>query len=469
MWLWSIIIIPLLGSIWIGLKKREDLNNEISLGVLIINMIIIITIWLKWNTGIIGYQIIEKGWKIMLGLDGISLIFILLTNIIICISILASWRTINTRIYNILMLILTSILIGVFITIDLIPFYICFESSLIPMYLLIGIYGSNEKKRIYAAYSIMLITLIGSLAMLVGILGIISGMGGNEYIIATEMSISRQKIIWLAFFIALAVKTPIIPLHFWLPEAHTEANISGSIILAGILLKLATYGYIRFSIGLLPIASYYFTPLIYGISICSIIYSSLSTLRQIDLKKIIAYSSIGHMSIVNIGLFSNNYTGIEGAILLSVAHGIVSPALFILVTALYERYHTRIIRYYRGMVIRMPLYSIFLFIFTLANMATPLTGNFNGELLIFSGSFLFNPISVILAALGIILSAAYSIWLFNRICFGSPSYYCEPSSDLTRFEFLLLLPCLFLVLILGIYPNIILEYIHLSHFGMAFI
>ena len=469
MWLWSIIVTPLLGSIWIGLKKRENWNNEISLGILIINMIIIITIWLKWNTGIIGYQIIEKGWKIMLGLDGISLIFIILTNIIMCISILASWRTINTRIYNILMLILTSILIGVFLTIDLIPFYICFESSLIPMFLLIGIYGSNEKKRIYAAYSIMLITLMGSLAMLVGILGIISGMGGNEYIIATEMSISRQKIIWLAFFIALAIKTPIIPLHFWLPEAHTEANISGSIILAGILLKLATYGFIRFSIGLLPIASYYFTPLIYSISICSIIYSSLSTLRQIDLKKIIAYTSIGHMSIINIGLFSNNYTGIEGAILLSVAHGIVSPALFILVTALYERYHTRIIRYYRGMVIRMPIYSIFFFLFTLANMATPLTGNFNGELLIFSGSFLFNPISVILAALGIILSAAYSIWLFNRICFGSPSYFCEASLDLTRFEFLLLLPCLFLVLLLGIYPNIILEYIHLSHFGMAFI
>jgi NADH-ubiquinone oxidoreductase chain 4 len=449
----SLIVVPLIGSIIIIIGSNK--GKLISLITSIINILLIITIYIKWNNNNVGYQIIENWWNIInLGIDSISLIMILLTSFVMCLSTLASWRTIQSKLFYFYITIMSSILMGVFLTLDLIPFYICFESSLIPMFLLIGTYGSNKERKIYAAFSIMLTTLIGSLIMLLAILSIYSYIGSNIYIIANDITNERQNILWLGLLAALGVKTPIIPLHLWLPEAHTEANISGSIILAGVLLKLATYGYLRLSIGLMPIASYYFTPLIYAISITSLIYSSLSTLRQIDLKKIIAYSSIGHMSIVNIGLFSNNLTGISGGLLLSFAHGIVSPALFLLVTFLYDRYHTRIINYYRGLNYFMPIYSLFLFLFILANMATPLTGNFNGELLIFSGSWLYNPISVIIAALGIILSAAYSIWFFNRISFGTIKLF--RSYDITRFEFSLLLPCLFIIFIIGIYPNLLL-------------
>ena len=337
----SLIIVPLISSIIIIIGRRGRL---ISLITSIINIILSITIYIKWNNNNTGYQIIENWWDIVhLGIDSISLIMILLTSFVMCLSTLASWKSIQSKLFYFYITIMSSVLMGVFLTLDLIPFYICFESSLIPMFLLIGTYGSNKERKIYAAFSIMLTTLIGSLIMLLTILSIYSYIGSNIYIIANDISYERQNILWLGLLAALGIKTPIIPLHLWLPEAHTEANISGSIILAGVLLKLATYGYLRLSIGLMPIASYYFTPLIYAISITSLIYSSLSTLRQIDLKKIIAYSSIGHMSVVNIGLFSNNLTGISGGLLLSFAHGIVSPALFLLVTFLYDRYHTRII------------------------------------------------------------------------------------------------------------------------------
>jgi len=448
----SLILIPLISSIIIIIGKNK--GRLISLIVSIINMILTLTIYIKWNNNNVGYQIIENWWNIVhIGIDSISLIMIILTSIVMCLSTLASWRSIQSKLFYFYITIMSSILMGVFLTLDLIPFFICFEGSLIPMFLLIGTYGSNKERKIYAAFSIMLTTLIGSLIMLLTILSIYSYIGSNVYIIANDITYERQNILWLGLLAALGIKTPIIPFHLWLPEAHTEANISGSIILAGVLLKLATYGYLRLSIGLMPYASYYYTPLIYAISITSLIYSSLSTLRQIDLKKIIAYSSIGHMSLVNIGLFSNNLTGIFGGLLLSFAHGIVSPALFLLVTFLYDRYHTRIIFYFRGLNFFMPIFSTFFFLFTLANMATPLTGNFNGELLILSGSWLHNPISVILAALAIILSAAYSIWLFNRVSFGTVKLF--RSYDITRFEFSLLFPCILIILILGINPNLL--------------
>jgi len=345
--------------------------------------------------------------------------------------------------YSTLLLLMTLVL-GVFLSIDLIMFYICFESSLIPMYLLIGIYGGRSRKK-HAANILFLMTLAGSLSTLIAFLVIISEIGYRDLITTSNLIISenRQLLLWLALFISFGLKTPLIPFHVWLPEAHTEANVSGSIILAGILLKLASYGFIRFSIGLLEMSSLYFTPLIYGLSTISILYSSISTLRQIDLKKIIAYSSIGHMSIVNLGIFSNNIIGMEGGIYLMIAHGIVSPALFILVTVLYDRFHTRIIKYYRGMVNIMPVYGIYLLLFTLANMAIPFTGNFIGELLSLTGTMSKNPLITLLAALGIILAGGYSIWFQNRVLYGkltkhikkvvsdkprSPSRWC-PSPD----------------------------------------
>jgi len=362
-------------------------------------------------------------------------------------------------------LILESLLIAVFIVLDLLLFYITFESCLIPMFLIIGIWGTRERKIIASTY-FFLYTLFGSLFMLWSIILMRESLGTVDFqILSLTPAADRDAysaLLWLGFFLSFAIKTPMIPFHLWLPEAHTEAPVAGSIILASILLKLAIYGFLRVCLGFLPDASLYFTPLAYTLAVISIIYSSFTTLRQIDLKKIIAYSSIGHMGICILGIFSNTIQGIEGAILLSLAHGIVSPALFICVGILYDRYHSRLIKYYRGLVISMPLFSVFFFIFTLANMAVPLTGNFIGEFLCFLGAFQKNPIITALGATSMVLVAGYSIWLYNRICFGNESMYLIRSKDLTRREFFLLLPLIFFTFLLGIYPNIILDSIHLS-------
>jgi NADH-ubiquinone oxidoreductase chain 4 len=466
----GLIMIPLIGAFTLTLIKNEKLIKKFSLVISLINFIISIILWIKFNNQVFGWQFIEE-WanigfcKIHLGIDGISLPFIILTTFIIPICILVSWSSIKEGInrYFILLLILESILITVFLVLDLLLFYIAFESSLIPMFLIIGIWGSRERK-VHAAMMFFLYTLLGSLFMLFAILVIYSAIGTTDFEILslTEISKIRQNILWLGIFLSLAVKTPMIPFHLWLPEAHVEAPVAGSVILAGILLKLATYGFLRVSLPILPEASNYFIPLIYTMATIGIIYSSFTTLRQIDLKKIIAYSSIGHMSIGILGIFSNTIQGIEGAILLSIAHGIVSPALFICVGILYDRYHSRLIKYYRGLVISMPLFAIYFFIFTLANMATPLTANFIGEFLTFTGSFKINPVLVAISATSMILVAGYSIWLYNRICFGNESIYLIKAKDLTRREFFLLLPLVFLTFLFGVFPNILLDPIHYS-------
>jgi NADH-ubiquinone oxidoreductase chain 4 len=473
----TLILIPLIGAVLIIISSAKQ--KEIALITSSIVLLLTVSIWVLSSPLQSSYFIIEN-WSslIKLGMDGTSLLFTLLTIFTIMIAILAGWYNINTRIkmYYSSLLILESILIGIFLATDILLFYIFFESSLIPMYFLIGIYGGRERK-IHAAYLFFLMTLTGSFFMLFAFIYIASNLGSMNYIILstslndldsyTFLQLSDlnndylYKLLWLALFIAFAVKTPIIPFHIWLPEAHTEANVSGSIILAGILLKLSSYGFIRFSLGLLPITSYYYTPLIYGLSVISIIYSSVATLRQTDLKKIIAYSSIGHMSIVNIGIFSNNIVAIDGAFTLIIAHGIVSPALFILVSILYEKYHTRIIKYYRGLVINMPIFSLFFFLFTLANISVPLTGNFIGELLIFSGSFSTNSILCIFAASAIILSAGYSIWLYNRIIYGKYTKYINlsfiESNDLSRIQFNSLICLFLLIILLGLIPNVIFD------------
>jgi NADH-ubiquinone oxidoreductase chain 4 len=366
-------------------------------------------------------------------------------------------------------LVLETILIAVFVVLDLFLFYISFESTLIPMFLIIGIWGARERK-IQAAYFFFLITLLGSLFMLLAILVIYFQIGTIDFQILNtmEISVSRQRILWLAFFLSFAVKTPLVPVHVWLPYAHTEAPVAGSVILAGVLLKLAGYGILRVLVGMFPDASNYFTPLVFAICVISLIYSSFTTIRQIDLKAIVAYSSIGHISIVILGIFSNSIQGIEGSILLIIAHGLVSPALFICVGVLYDRYHTRVLKYYRGVTQHMPVFVLFFFVFTLANMATPLTINFIGEFLSFTGAFTRNPVFTCFCALSIILSAVYSIWLFNRLSFGSSSMYLIPAGDLSRREFMLLLPLLGLTLIFGIFPNLLLDSIHVSVSNLIF-
>jgi NADH-ubiquinone oxidoreductase chain 4 len=466
----SLLITPILGVIGVILSGENSfLQKRVALVSSLLTFILSLVLWAGFDSNYNGFQFVSSFPTVTageaVGVDGISLFFVLLTTFIIPICILSSWDSIKTNIkyFLIAFLILETLLIAVFVVLDLLLFYICFESVLIPMFLIIGIWGARERK-IHAAYQFFLYTLLGSLFMLLAILVIYFEVGSTDYqvLAVADISETRQKILWLAFFLSFAVKVPMIPFHIWLPEAHVEASLAGSIILAGILLKLAGYGFLRYSIGILPDASEFFTPLIYSLAVISIIYSSFTTLRQIDLKKIIAYSSVGHMNITLLGLFSNTIQGIEGSLILMLAHGVVSPALFICVVILYDRYHTRLLKYYRGLTQHMPVWSIMFFLFTLGNIAVPLSANFVGEFMTLVGAYQQNPVLTVFGALGMILSAAYGIWLYNRTAFGAQSRYLAPLGDINRREFMTLLPLLILMFVMGLFPNIFLEPMHLA-------
>nr|AYR06616.1 NADH dehydrogenase subunit 4 [Renouxia sp.] len=400
------------------------------------------------------------------GVDGISLFFILLTTFLILLCVLISWETVTKYVkeYLICFIVLEFLLIQVFSVLDLFLFYVCFESVLIPMFLIIGIWGSRERK-IRAAYQFFLYTLVGSLLMLVALLSIYFWAGSTDLQILWNYKFSEnlQILLWLAFFASFAVKIPMVPFHIWLPEAHAEAPTAGSVILAGILLKMGGYGFLRFSLPVFPLATIYFTPLIYTLSLIAALYASFTTLRQIDLKKIIAYSSISHMGFVTIGIFTLNTQGIEGSIILMLSHGLVSSALFICVGILYDRYKTRIIKYYSGLTQVMPIFTLFFLFFSFSNIGFPGTSSFIGELLVLVGAFQSNIFITLITSISIILSAAYSIWLLNRISFGVlKSQYFVVFQDLSRREFWILFPLFFLVLLMGIIPNIFLDEIHFS-------
>ena len=402
----------------------------------------------------------------MVGIDGISLFFIILSTFLIPICILVGWNSIQIYVkeYCIAFLVLESLLIAVFCVLDLLLFYIFFESVLLPMFLIIGVWGSRERK-IRAAYQFFLYTLFGSVLMLLAILLIYfqTGTTDLQILYTTEFSESRQLLLWLAFFASFSVKVPMVPVHIWLPEAHVEAPTAGSVILAGILLKLGTYGFLRFSIPLFPDACIYFTPFIYTLSIIAIIYTSLTTLRQVDLKKIIAYSSVAHMNFVTIGLFSLNSQGIEGSILLMISHGLVSPALFLCVGVLYDRHKTRLLRYYAGCGRSMPLFSILFLFFTMANISLPGTSSFIGEFLVLTGAFQANSFVALMAATGMVLGAAYALWLCNRVIYGvAKPFYISAFSDLSRREFIMFLPFVVGILWMGILPEPFLDSIHCS-------
>jgi proton-translocating NADH-quinone oxidoreductase chain M len=332
------------------------------------------------------------------------------------------------------------------------------------MYLIIGIWGSRDRK-IWAAYMLFFYTLCGSLLLLLGILYInyITGTFSIEYLLSYTFSETEQYYLFLAFFLSFASKIPIFPLHIWLPEAHVEAPTVGSVLLAGILLKLGVYGFIRFSLPLFPLASLFFTPLIYSICTIGVLYTSLAAIRQIDLKRIIAYSSVAHMNLIVIGIFSFNFVGLEGAILQSISHGYVSSALFFLVGMIYARYHTRSIYYYGGIAQIMPIFSTFFLIFTMANIALPGTSSFVGEFLILMGVFKSNFRLGLILVFSVVLCGSYSLWVYNRITFGNLKYFYTLSySDLSFREFSILLPLLFLVITMGFFPYIYSKYIHAS-------
>lgn len=459
-----IIIIP---SYEIFLIKK--LTLYFSLMIFILSLFL----WVFFNNEINSFiYVLHVPWLTFLniyytvGIDGISIFFIILTTILIPLCILISWNIIIYRVkeFMIMLLLIEFLLINVFSVLDLLFFYIFFESILIPMFLIIGIWGMRQRK-IHAAYQFFFYTLIGSVVMLLGIIIILFNTGTTDIQILSQINFSynRQLILWLAFFASFAVKIPMLPVHIWLPEAHVEAPTAGSVILAGILLKLGTYGILRFIIPLFPNAMIYFIPLIFMFCIIAIIYSSITTIRQIDLKKIIAYSSVAHMNFALLGFFVNNSQGLEGSLYIMLGHGIVSSALFLCIGILYDRYHTRNILYYGGLVQIMPFFSIFFIIFTLANVGLPGTVNFIGEFLILIGLWKINVNIAFLAGIGIILSVIYAIWLYNRLIFGQIRLYSlQNFIDLNLREFHILFPLALLVFLMGFFPYEILQIINIT-------
>lgn len=453
------------------IKDQNSLMRVIALSFSLINLLISIVLFLQFNSMSTEYQFVQEityfsNYHFNIGIDGISLYFVLLTTFITPVCLLSNWTDITTNLkyFLISFLVLETLQLAVFMVLDLLLFYIFFESVLIPLFLIVGIWGASQNK-IRAAFLLFLYTLGGSLFMLLAIMVIYYNVGSTDFklISLLEISLESQKILWLAFFLSFAVKTPLVPFHIWLFKAHAEAPLGGSIILAAVILKLATYGYLRVLVEILPDATEYFSPLVQAVAIITLIYSSLATIRQVDTKAYIAMSSVGHMAIVILGIFSNNIQGIEGAILLSIAHGFVSPALFICVGGvLYNRYHTRLITYYRGMVLIMPVFTILFFCFTLFNAGVPLSLNFMGEFLSLTGIFQKSPVIGIIGSSSIVLSAIYSIWLFNRISYGEFSKHLKPTKDVSRREFILLITLLIPTVLLGIYPNVVLDTLHTS-------
>ena len=397
--------------------------------------------------------------------DGISIFFIILTALLTPICILISWNSIRSSIKEFLLclLVLEMFLIGVFTIVNIIGFYILFEAILIPMFLIIGVWGSREEK-VQASYYFFFYTFMGSVFLLLAILKLYSYVGSIDYwgLYCFKFEKNLQYFLLLGFLISFAIKIPKIPFHIWLPQAHVEAPVAGSVILAGVLLKLGGYGLIRFVWALFPEGLEFFAPFVQTLSLLAVIYGSLTTCRQVDLKRIIAYSSVAHMGLVTLGLFSYLIEGLVAAVFLMLAHGLVSSALFIAVTFLYERHYTRIVKYYRGMTITMPLFSMLMLILMLANASIPLSCNFIGEFFSLLAAFEYNIIVGVLAALSMVLSAAYSIYLYNRVCFGVTSKYLHFSRDLNRREFYVLLPLIILIFVMGIFSFIVIDIVNSS-------
>ena len=425
----SLILLPLIGSVFIFFNKSSEKNRTIkyvSIFITFSNFLLSLYLWYIFDKSISDFQFIEdREWisgliNYKVGIDGISILFVVLTAFITPLCVISVISTIKYRLKDFLIaiLIMESLMIGVFCSLDLVVFYLFFEGGLIPMFLIIGIWGGE--RRVYSAFKFFLYTLLGSVLMLVAIISIywIAGTTDVQELYKIGIDQKYQNLLWLAFFSSFAVKTPMWPVHTWLPDAHVEAPTAGSVLLAAILLKMAGYGFIRFSIGLFPVASEYFVPLVYVLSIIAIIYTSLVALMQDDMKKLIAYSSVAHMGFVTLGIFTMTQQGIEGSIIQMISHGLISAALFLCVGVIYDRRHTRQIKDYGGLVSVMPKYAILFMIFTLGAVGLPGTTGFVGEFLILLGAFKKSFIVAIFASIGVILSAAYMLWLYRRVIFG---------------------------------------------------
>ena len=461
----SLIILPTIGAIFILFGRSSSNYNAakyISLFVTLANFILSLYLWYIFEKTNSDFQFVEERvWlegfiNYKVGIDGISILFIILTTFITPLCIISVNSTIKYRLKDFLVAILfmETMMIGVFCSLDLVIFYLFFEAGLIPMFLIIGIWGGE--RRVYSAFKFFLYTLLGSVLMLVAIITIYWMTGTTDVIELYQIGIDAkyQNLLWLAFFSSFAVKTPMWPVHTWLPDAHVEAPTAGSVLLAAILLKMAGYGFIRFSVGLFPLASEYFVPLIFGLSLIAIIYTSFVALMQEDMKKLIAYSSVAHMGFVTMGIFTMTPQGIEGSIFQMISHGIISAALFLCVGVVYERMHTREISKYGGVVSVMPRYAVVFMVFTLGALGLPGTTGFIGEFLILLGTFKVNFLVATIASLGVILGAAYMLWLYRRIIFGEiKNAEVNKLVDLNRSEMIILSILAFVSILFGFYPD----------------
>jgi len=469
----SLILLPTIGALFLLFSKDKDSNTSkyVALFSSFVNFLISIYLWFLFDSSTSSFQFVEdKEWlkgfiNYKVGIDGISILFIVLTTFITPLCIISVNNTIKNRLRDFLIaiLVLESLMIGVFCSLDLVVFYLFFEAGLIPMFLIIGIWGGP--RRVYSAFKFFLYTLLGSVLMLVAIISIYWMTSTTDIAQLYELGIDSkyQNLLWLAFFSSFAVKTPMWPFHTWLPDAHVEAPTAGSVLLAAILLKMAGYGFIRFSLGLFPVASELFTPLVYSLSLIAIVYASLVALMQEDMKKLIAYSSVAHMGFVTLGIFTITQQGIEGSIIQMISHGLVSSALFLSVGVVYDRMHSRLIKTYGGLVSVMPKYSILFMLFTLAALGLPGTSGFIGEFLILMGAFKDNFLVAVIASFGVIFGAAYMLWLYRRVVFGNLiNKDLLKIPDLDNSEKFILWSLAIPILFFGFYPEPLINTIEVS-------
>jgi NADH-quinone oxidoreductase subunit M len=467
-----ITFLPLVGALFIGFLPQEADRNAryVALWTTLVTFAVSLLIWTNFDSSTAAFQFVEEAeWlgpiKYKLGVDGISMLFVILTTFLMPLSILASWDAIDTRVkeYMIAFLVLETMMIGVFVALDLVLFYLFFEAGLIPMFLIIGVWGG--KRRVYASFKFFLYTLLGSVLMLLAMMAMWWHAGTTDIptLMTTKFPADLQWWLWLAFFASFAVKMPMWPVHTWLPDAHVEAPTAGSVILAAILLKMGGYGFLRFSVPMFPIASAELAPFVFVLSVVAIIYTSFVALAQEDVKKLIAYSSVAHMGFVTMGIFTFTTQGIDGAIFLMLSHGLVSAALFLCVGVIYDRMHTREIDAYGGIVERMPVYAAFFMVFTMANVGLPGTSGFVGEFLTLVGAYRTNTWVAVLATTGVILSAAYALWLYRRIVFGELT---KPSlmslKDMSPREIAVMGPLVVLTIFFGFYPAPLLDVMAVS-------
>jgi NADH-quinone oxidoreductase subunit M len=467
----GLLIVPLCGAAFILTLNGDEASvarnsRWAALATTIVTFLLSLVAWSRYDAASSSFQLVEShAWltdtiRFKLGVDGFSMPLVLLTTFLMPFCIGASWHSINVRVkeYFVAFLVLETTMIGVFASLDLLLFYLFFEAGLIPMFLIIGIWGGQ--RRIYASFKFFLYTLLGSVLMLLAVMAMYWQAGTTDIptLLQYRFPVQMQTWLWLAFFASFAVKMPMWPVHTWLPDAHVEAPTAGSVILAGILLKMGGYGFIRISLPMLPVASQEFAPFVFALSVIAIIFTSLTAMMQTDIKKLIAYSSVAHMGFVTLGLFTLNEQGIQGALFLMISHGIVSGALFLCVGVVYDRMHTREISAYGGLVKRMPLYAVAMLIFTMANVGLPGTSGFVGEFLAMLGAFKANPNVAFFSTFGIILSAGYALWLYARVVYGKlEKPNLQGILDLDLREKIILAPLVALTIYYGVHPAPVLD------------